>query len=141
VRRGTRRFTARLAVGYVGGVLAVGLLVGLALGSRVPAHEKPTVPVTAIAVSPNTAEIAVAETTEFTATGIYEDGSRHDISALVEWVSSDPRVASVDIHGLATALTTGAGEITASLGNQQDSALLTVRARPFDHARLITPPD
>ena len=86
-----------------------------------------TVPrLTALAVSPTTATVAVRQSRTFTATGRYDDGSTRDVSELVEWVSSDPRVATVDPDGRATALAAGAGEITARLDDEQDSALLTV---------------
>ena len=86
-----------------------------------------TVPrLTALAVSPTTATVAVGQSRTFTATGRYDDGSTRDVSELVERVSSDPRVAAVDPDGRAAALAAGAGEITARLDDEQDSALLTV---------------
>lgn len=86
-----------------------------------------------IDVSPANASIRVNQDQAFTATGTYSDGSTQTLSSSVVWTSSDTSVAVLNSNnhansGLATALTTGVTDITATLGTVQDSAALTVNA-------------
>jgi uncharacterized protein YjdB len=52
---------------------------------------------------------------QYSATGLYTDGSSGNITSQVVWNSSDPAVASVSSDGLVTALADGTANITASL--------------------------
>ncbi|EGM78318.1 Ig-like domain-containing protein [Rheinheimera sp. A13L] len=88
---------------------------------------------TAIEVTPENASAVVNETERFTATGVYTDGSRINISSTVVWTSSNVGVAVMNANGqlnsgLATAMAAGISTITATLGTTQDSAVLTVTA-------------
>jgi len=68
-----------------------------------------------IAVTPaSPADLAVGSTQQFTATGTYSDGSVADITSQVTWASSDPAIASISPTGLATGVTAGNTNITAS---------------------------
>ena len=58
----------------------------------------------------------VGATQQFSAIGTYSDGSSADISAQVMWLSSNPQVATIYANGLATAITAGTANITATLG-------------------------
>ncbi len=58
-------------------------------------------------------DLAVGSTKQFTAVGTYSDGSTSDISSQVIW-NSDPNVATISF-GLATGITTGTANITASM--------------------------
>ena len=51
------------------------------------------------------------------------------VPALVQWESSNAEVASVDARGVVSALTPGVVLITASAGNQADSAIVNVYER------------
>ncbi len=83
-----------------------------------------------IAVTPNTASIANGTTQTFVATGTYTNQSTQDLSDEVTWSSSMIGIAVVsnaaDSEGEATGLAQGDSTITATLGNIQDSAVLTV---------------
>jgi hypothetical protein len=58
----------------------------------------------------------IGATQQFSAIGTYSDGSSADISAQVMWLSSNPQVATIYANGLATAVTAGTANITATLG-------------------------
>jgi trimeric autotransporter adhesin len=85
---------------------------------------------TSIAVSPTSAQIAKDTTQQFTATGSYNDGTQADITALVDWNSSQPAAnvsSSPGTQGRALGISPGPTNITASLGPLTSSAaLLTV---------------
>jgi uncharacterized protein YjdB len=58
----------------------------------------------------------VGATQQFSAIGNYSDGSSADISPQVMWASSNPQVATIYANGLATAVSAGTANITATLG-------------------------
>lgn len=66
----------------------------------------------------------------FSATGIYSDGSSRDVTSIVSWSSGAPAAAMVnaDAIGQATAASTGSGSttISAALGSVAGSTVLTV---------------
>lgn len=66
-----------------------------------------------IAVSPATAALAPAATQQYTAQGTYSDGSKQNITATVNWASSDSNVASISNTGLVTGEQDGTTSITA----------------------------
>ena len=90
--------------------------------------------VAGISVSPANASLQLNKTQQFTAIGTLGDGSDKDVSSLVEWTSSSPKVATIDSSGMATALSTGTTTITASQRNVSGSTSLTVSV----HANGIT---
>src|SRR5207249_3998761 len=90
-----------------------------------------------ITVSPATASVAAGNTQPFTATGMYSDGSTHDVTSTASWTSSDPTVAVIDATGNATALDNGQVTIQASIGSVSGSATLTVTPGQLD--AVITP--
>ena len=72
----------------------------------------------AISIEPETASIYLGEMQQFKAIGEYSDGSKKDITELVEWESSEPILSSIrnteGRKGLATAHTVGTVIITAT---------------------------
>lgn len=62
----------------------------------------------------------------FTATGNFSDGSTQDITALCMWTSSNPAVAVIDQTGLATSITQGTTNISASFKGVSGTAAFTV---------------
>jgi hypothetical protein len=96
------------------GLSGVGLALGLALvivGCGNPQG------LDSIQVTPTTQTLAVGQTTQFTATGIYGNASHastQNITNSVTWTSSLPSVATVSSTGLVTALSGGTTSITAS---------------------------
>lgn len=68
----------------------------------------------AISVTPNPAVVPLAGTTQFTATGIFSDGSTSAITGSVQWSSSDETILKVDASGLASGLAAGSATVTAA---------------------------
>jgi uncharacterized protein YjdB len=62
----------------------------------------------------------------FTALGTYSDGTVQDITTQVTWSSSSPSVAPITSQGVATALSPGTTNITATRGTVSDTSQLTV---------------
>jgi 6-phosphogluconolactonase (cycloisomerase 2 family) len=89
-----------------------------------------------IAIDPPDPTLALGLTTQFTATGIYTDGSQQDLSQSVTWSSSNAAVASVsngaNANGLTTAVSQGTTTITATLGLVSGKATLTVTAAALE---------
>lgn len=85
-----------------------------------------------IAVTPASADIVVGATRQFGATGTFTDGSLHNLTTSVTWVSSDSGIAFISnasgSQGLATAnYTPGSTDITANVsGITSHTATLTV---------------
>lgn len=73
--------------------------------------------------------LPVGSVQSFLATGIYSDGSKVNITAQVNWTSSDPYIAVISSAGLADALSVGNTNITASLSGITSPAVnLDVKA-------------
>ena len=85
-----------------------------------------SVSLVSIEVTPTNSSIAPGTTHQFTATGIYDDNTTQDITTLVVWNSSSPSVASISDAGLATSLMPGKSTVTATLGSNSGTTLLTV---------------
>jgi uncharacterized protein YjdB len=85
---------------------------------------------TAVSIDPVALTLPPQATRAFKATGHYSDGSSSDISALVQWSSSAPTVATVSNasghQGEVTSLSAGSADIVARMGNAQGQARLTV---------------
>lgn len=86
-----------------------------------------------ISVTPVISSVAVDQSRQFIATGVYSDGSTQNISAAVVWTSSDTQVATMNANGglnsgLATGQAAGVAQITATStsGIISGSAELTV---------------
>jgi hypothetical protein len=80
--------------------------------------------VASIFVVPAAASIPIGATQQFSANGVYTDGSVRDVTSLVTWSSSSG--ASVNNSGLATGVSSGAAQITATISQVSGSATLTV---------------
>jgi trimeric autotransporter adhesin len=86
-----------------------------------------------ISVSPPDSSAAAGSAQQLTATGIYSDGSKQDISPSVTWKSSGTAIAQINAVGMATALSAGSTTITATDGAIAGSTTLTVTS-----ARLVS---
>ncbi len=93
----------------------------------VTAHFK-AINIQSIQVSPDGASIAVGQSQQFTATATYSDGSTADVTGTAIWTSSNPLAIIVAPGGLATGLSPGTVDITATMGTVQGSVTLTVAA-------------
>ncbi len=111
--------------GVVRGLLAGALAVVVGCGDEAPVA--PPIPVaTTVTVSPASATMqALEDTVRFSATVLDQDG-RVMAGAVVEWSSSDERVAAVDGAGLVTAARNGTATVTAGSGGVVGQAVVTV---------------
>jgi 6-phosphogluconolactonase (cycloisomerase 2 family) len=80
---------------------------------------------TAVQVSPPVASVALGFVKPFTATALYSDGSRLDVTKQATWTSSDAGVATVS-NGNASTASVGTTTIQATYGGQSATASLSV---------------
>ncbi|UXI03479.1 Ig-like domain-containing protein [Photobacterium sp. TY1-4] len=92
---------------------------------------KPPVPMppelTAIAIEGSTLAKLVGEQWQLTAMGSYDNNSSANITAEVDWLSSDPAIATVSAQGLVTANAVGTTSITATKGAVSQQINMTVK--------------
>ena len=72
---------------------------------------------TSIALTPVSPSVAKGLTEQFTATGTYTDNSTAVLTSGVVWASATPSVATISTSGLASTLSVGTTNITATVGN------------------------
>jgi 6-phosphogluconolactonase (cycloisomerase 2 family) len=95
---------------------------------------------THLTVAPASASVVAGGTQQFTATGLFGDGSTQDETAAVTWTSSNSAVATVVSGGVATGVAAGTANITASLfGVTSNAAVLTVTASSTLVSITVTP--
>ena len=97
---------------------------------------------TSITITPEQATIAKGTTVQFEAEGEFSDGTTQDITDVVDWQSADQGVALVNADGLATGVSAGTTDISASFEGSddtiEDTAELTVTDAVIESI-LITP--
>jgi uncharacterized protein YjdB len=76
--------------------------------------------------SPLLVNLGVGYKLLFNAIGTYSDGASAEITSKVTWTSSNPAVASISSDGMATGITVGTTEITASLSGVTSPAITLV---------------
>ena len=128
--------TQGLAKGISPGQSVISATSGSIVGSATLTVTSATV--TAIAVSPQNANIPLGIAQQFTALGTFSDGTTQDITNVVIWKSSASGIASITVSGLATALNVGTTTISAAFGSSTGSAPLTVNAANLS-SLAITP--
>src|SRR5580700_7273570 len=109
----------RFARAFFGGckaLIALHLLCVMALVSACHSssgsYSSPTAQLTSIAVGPPDSTIATGLSSQFTATGLYSDGSKQDLSSQVTWSSANAAAAWINDVGLVTAASPGSTMIT-----------------------------
>ena len=121
---------ARALLGGCKPVAALPLLCAMALvsgcHSSSGSYSPPTAQLTAIAVGPPDSSVAMGLSSQFTATALYTDGSKKDISSQVTWSSANAGAAWISSAGLATAASPGSTMITAKMGRMSGSTSLNV---------------
>jgi Calx-beta domain/FG-GAP-like repeat/Bacterial Ig-like domain (group 2)/ASPIC and UnbV len=85
-------------------------------------------PLQSISMTPINPSVLNGQTTQFTATGHYSDGSTQVLTTGVNWSSSNTAVATIASSGLASAAGVGSTTITATFGAFSTSTSLTVTA-------------
>jgi uncharacterized protein YjdB len=78
-----------------------------------------------ISITPANSSIALGTTQQFTATGLFDDGSTQQLPSVV-WSSSNVNVASINASGLATSTGPATATITAASGAVSGTTSLTV---------------
>ncbi|PJZ57217.1 hypothetical protein CH367_10810 [Leptospira barantonii] len=84
-----------------------------------------------VQIDPTHPSVANGISQNFTASGLYSDGSNQDLTGVVTWASSSPNVATISnasgTNGKTTSLQTGTTQITASMGAvSSDPSTLTI---------------
>ena len=82
-------------------------------------------------VSPSNPTLAVGGTQQFTASGLFTDGSTQNLTSQVTWSSSNTAIATINAGGLATAVSAGTSVITAKQGTISASTNLTTQIIPL----------
>ncbi|MBX3221868.1 MAG: Ig-like domain-containing protein [Labilithrix sp.] len=87
---------------------------------------------TALVVTPNPITVTLGEKVQFTARGVFGDGSTKDVTNDVTWTSSDDALLTIDASGLATTVAAGDVTVTAAGTNAsgapvRGSAAVTVQ--------------
>ena len=108
--------------GAVASVDQTGKIVNISAGGPPP----PTLQ--SIIVEPQNATVNASATQQYTAKGVYSDGSSATITNLVTWSSNNPALLSIAAGGLATAIAAGATQVNAMLGSVIGYAPVTVTA-------------
>jgi hypothetical protein len=103
----------------------------LAVSGTLPADGTDAVLVE-IDVTPSNPTVPADSSLQFTATGTFSDGAALDLTAVCTWSSSSNSVATISnaagSQGLATGISAGTTQITASLDGVSGATILTVTA-------------
>lgn len=86
----------------------------------------PQANLTSIVVTPPSPSIIHGQSQQFWATGIYNNGTSQDLTAVATWSSSDQTIATIDATGMATGVGDGAARITATYSGSAGSSDLIV---------------
>ncbi len=124
--------SSNAAVANVSGGLATGISTGqssitVVMGSVVGGATLTVNPASLVDISVNSDydQIPIGATAQFTATGIFSDGSSQTLAS-AQWNSSDATISSIDSNGVATGVAQGVVTITATSGSISSTATLTV---------------
>ncbi len=113
-----------LATGIAPGQTTITVTSGSLTGSAVLTVTPATL--TAVVVVPTSPTVGINGNVQFTATGIFSDGSTQDVTSLATWSSSAANVALINNAGLTTGLTEGTSTITADYEGVSGTSTLTV---------------
>lgn len=103
-----------------------------------PGH--PNATLSRLDLTPASPTVAKGAQEHFTATGVFSDGSRQDLTAQAGWHSSAAAVASIGTGGIATALGPGQTSISATADGMTAQTTLTVTAATLQSVQ-VTPVD
>jgi trimeric autotransporter adhesin len=109
-------------------------------GSSAAGAPPSTKPLTSILISPTAPTVALGQSRQLTATGVFSDGSQQDITKTVTWTSAQPSVASINQSGLASGKLVGGAKVTARSGSVTASVTLAVGAATLVSI-AVTPSD
>ena len=92
-----------------------------------------------LSLSPSGPTVPLGVEQAFTATGIFSDGTRQDLTAQVTWTSTPDTVATIAADGVATPVAQGTATISAARGGVSASTTLAVTGATLD-ALAVDPP-
>lgn len=99
---------------------------------RAKPPSEPEVVLEKIVIAPKKATVPLGAAQAFTATGVFSDKTKKDLSKKVKWRSSKPEVAKISNksgkRGLASSVAAGTTTITATMEGVKGTAKLTVTA-------------
>ncbi|TDM51975.1 beta strand repeat-containing protein [Aliivibrio fischeri] len=93
-----------------------------------------------IEVTPDNSTIVIGNTQQYTAMGVYSDGTRNNISAQVDWSSSSTNLVTISAQGLATGVQVGEVTIQAHSENVLSNVVNLTVSAPILESITITPP-
>jgi uncharacterized protein YjdB len=96
-------------------------------------NQKPAKTLASVTISPQTSEIVLGKTQQFSATATYSDGSKVDVTTTAMWVSTQPNIATVNSVGMVKSKGTGTVSISATYQSAKGSSNLTI-----DPAALVS---
>ncbi len=121
------KITVNTLLGLVCNILFVTLLAGCGGGGGDQGGGQPAqVVLVSIEVTPTNPRIALGTTQQLTATGIYSNNTKQDLTKTATWTSTAPACATVSTAGLASAVKVGSAAITAAMGTVSGGTTLTV---------------
>jgi uncharacterized protein YjdB len=95
-----------------------------------------------LTISPTNTSIQPGNTEQFSATGTFGDNSTGDVTATVNWKSSNPALATIDSTGLATGISYGKVTISASSQGYTAKSALSVSSQTVSISSIaVTPSD
>ena len=83
--------------------------------------------------------MALGDSGRFEATGVLKDGSKEDLTTVVQWSSNHPSTVAVDQTGKAVAKQSGTAYITAMIGAIAASAKLTIPPAAIVSITIVPP--
>jgi uncharacterized protein YjdB len=110
------------------GLLALLSTFSLLIACGGSSHPKTTPTLTSVTLSLSagtSSTIALGTTAQFTATGLFSDGSTQTMAG-ASWTSSNPAVATIDGNGLVSSKSQGQTTITVTINGVSGSATITV---------------
>lgn len=119
-------FPARV-IAVAGVLTSFGTLIGCS-GVRNSGIVVPETQLKQIMVAPQKTILAKGTTANLSATGVFSDGSKQDLTSSVAWTSSQAAIAAIDAHGVVTGTTVGNAQVSATYERVTGIASVTVGA-------------
>ncbi len=92
-----------------------------------------------IALAPTNPAMGAGQSTQFTATGSYSDGTTQDITSSITWNSSNTAAVTVSATGSAFGTAPGTATVTATSGSVSSNTVLTVAGYSVGGTQSLLP--
>jgi hypothetical protein len=119
---------AARVIALLSALLYAGLLLNCGGGSAPQGGGGSNPKLTQITIAPPNPTITKGVTQQLTAAGIYDDGSKQNLSANVAWQSSPSAVVSINLQGTVTGMGQGVAQVSATYQGVQGTTSVTVAA-------------